>query len=54
MRYIYNLQNTCIVKIKATGKPTKLFEDEKNKKNTTVITKKELFEHYNKCSRKNT
>lgn len=49
MRYIFNLHNTCIVKIKATGKPSKIFEHEKNKKNTIMITKKELFELYNKC-----
>lgn len=49
MRYIYNLQNTCIILFKATGKPSKLFEDEKN---NNFITKKELFERYNNCSQK--
>jgi len=47
MRYIFNLQNTCIVKIKATGKPNKNFENEK--KTTVKFTKKELFALYSKC-----
>ena len=50
MRYIYNLQKSCVVKVKATGIP----HYSALKKNNILIieSKKDLFTQYESCKKK--
>lgn len=50
MKYIFNLHKTCIVKVKATGKP--VYSMLKPEKKTVLYSSKELFEQYNLCHKK--
>ena len=49
MKYIHNLQKTCVVKVKATGIP----HYSALKKNNILIieSKKDLFTQYESCKR---
>lgn len=52
MRYIYNLQKKCVIKVKATGIP----HNSTLKNNNIVIieSKKDLFTQYELCKKKTT
>jgi len=47
MKYVFNLQNICIVKVKATGIPYSVPPSPPSK--VLVVNKKELFEQYLSC-----
>ena len=50
MRYIYNLQKTCVVKVKATGIPH--YSGLKNNGVLVIESKKDLFTQYELCKKK--
>ncbi len=47
MKYVFNLQNICIVKVKATGVPYSVSPSPPSK--ALVVNKKELFDQYLSC-----
>ena len=52
MRYIHNLQKTCVVKVKATGIPH-YSELIKNNNILIIESKKDLFTQYESCKKNN-
>jgi len=49
MRYIYNLQKKCVVKVKATGIPH--YSALKNNNILIIESKKDLFTQYETCKK---
>ena len=47
MKYVFNLQNICIVKVQATGVPYSVPPSPPS--NVFVVNKKELFDQYLSC-----
>jgi hypothetical protein len=50
MRQIFNLQKSCVIKVKATGIPH--YSELKNNTNILIIeSKKDLFTQYESCKK---
>ena len=50
MRQIFNLQKSCVIKVKATGIP--YYSGLKNNNILIIESKKDLFTQYESCKKK--